>query len=403
VHSGENRAMAKETRDRSQNRPPISTPHSKLRTRRHERPLGEEQIPSLERLQEFVFQHGTQYDSYLATEPEHELFWSRNEQGLISYARWGRHLLVRGGLIAPEEQKRQLLQEFLDYARPLRLNAYFFGIHEADLPYFRETGYRITKLGEDAIVDLGNVTFAGKKFEWVRRQVNYCQRHGLVASEAGPHLQSPEDWQATLDEVIAICEKGLDLRPQREELKFFDGRIGEHELGRRRLFIARADEGRGRIEGFVVCNPMLGGRMWSTEIYRHRNDEVRGTVPFLFHHLILALQEEGAEQVNLCIVPARNALTPLPGDNPVIRRGLGVAHKYFRGVFNLQGIDHFKSRFRPRYESRYICGAQRPQPGAFVATISVFGVLRLDYRKAARLAWSRLCSKLSRTRKVAAE
>src|SRR5690606_23394997 len=133
----------------------------------------------------------------------------------------------------------------------------------------------------------------------------------------GPHLQSPEDWQATLDEVIAICEEGLDLRPQREELKFFDGRIGEHELGRRRLFIARADEGRGRIEGFVVCNPMLGGRMWSTEIYRHRNDEVRGTVPFLFHHLILALQDEGAEQVNLCIVPARGALAPLPGDNPV--------------------------------------------------------------------------------------
>src|SRR5690606_23853029 len=152
AHSGENRAMAKETRNRSQKQPAISTPHSRLRTARRGRPLVEERVPSTEQLLDFVYQHGAQYDSYLATEPEHELFWSRNQQGLISYAKWGRHLLVRGGLIAPEEQKRQLLQEFLDHARPLRLNAYFFGIHEEDLPYFRETGYRITKLGEDAIV-----------------------------------------------------------------------------------------------------------------------------------------------------------------------------------------------------------------------------------------------------------
>src|SRR5690606_3538473 len=162
------------------------------------------------------------------------------------------------------------------------------------------------------------------------------------------------EWEQTLEEVISICREGLALRPQAEELKFFDGRIGAHELGRRRLFVARSDEGRGRIEGFVICNPMRGGRAWSTEIYRHRNDAVRGTVPFLFHHLILALQAEGAEQVNLCLVPARNAQTPLPGDNPAIRCALGIAQKYFRPVFNLQGIDHFKSRFRPRYESRFV-------------------------------------------------
>jgi phosphatidylglycerol lysyltransferase len=387
--------MAKETRRPAQDRPAITTPHSNLRTRPSGRPPVEERLPSLEDLHEFVARYGTQYDSYLATEPEHELFWSRNHQGLVSYAKWGRHLLVRGGLIAPEEQKRQLLQEFLDHAVPLRLHPAFFGIHETDLPYFREAGYRITKLGEDAIVDLGNVTFAGKKFEWVRRQVNYCLRHGVVASEAGPHLQTPEEWQQTLDEVIAICREGLARRPQAEELKFFDGRIGAHELGRRRLFLARSDEGRGRIEGFVICNPMLGGRAWATEIYRHRNDAVRGAVPFVFHHLIRTLQAEGAEQVNLCLVPARNTQTPLSGDNPVIRRALGIAQKYFRSVFNLDGIDHFKSRFRPRYESRFVCGAQRSRPGAFVATVSTFGVLRLDYRKSARLLWSAVKSKFS--------
>jgi len=345
-------------------------------------------FPTTPEVQNFVYQHGAQYDSYLATEPEHQLFWSSNNGGVISFGQWSRHLLIRGGLIAPEAEKQRLLQEFCNHVEPLRLTSSFFGVHEADLRYFREAGYRISKLGEDALVDLGNVTFAGKKFEWVRRQVNYCRRHGLVIEEVGPHLQSPEQWEATLQEALAVCQDALAKRPQAQELTFFDGRIGMHPLGHRRMFIARSEGGKGRMEGFVVCNPILGGRAWSTEIYRHRTDGVRGTVPFLFHHLILKFQEEGAEQVNLCLVPARNCETPLPGDNPLIRHGMAVAQNYFRPVFNLAGIDHFKSRFRPRYESRYVCAPQKQYPGAFVATLVMFGVLRIDFRKACRLFWN---------------
>ncbi len=73
-------------------------------------------------------------------------------------------------------------------------------------------------------------------------------------------------------------------------MRFFEGRIDDHELGLRRLFIARSGNGLGRIEGTsVVCNPMDNGSRWSTEIYRHRTDSVRGTVAFLFHHLMQQL------------------------------------------------------------------------------------------------------------------
>ena len=96
---------------------------------------------------------------------------------------------------------------------------------------------------------------------------------------------SAADWSAVLKEIDEITRDSLAGRPQSQELEFFDGRIGEHELGLRRLFLARSDEGRGRIEGYIVCNPIENGRKWSTEIYRHRSDSVRGVIAFLMHTL----------------------------------------------------------------------------------------------------------------------
>lgn len=346
--------------------------------------------PGLEEFERFVATHGRQFDSYLATQPDRELFWSQGRRGVVSFVRRGRHVLVSGGLIAPLDERGPLLHEFLDYLATLRLRPMFFCIPEEDLPLFREVGFRITKIGEDAVVDLPDCTFSGKPFEWVRRQVNYCRRHGLVAEEVRPEDVTREQWQQILGETAELCRERLRERPQSKELEFFDGQLGEHRLGQRRLFVARSDEVRGRLEGFVVCNPLRGGEAWAIEIYRHRPDAVRGTLAFLFHHVISQLRDEGVSAVNLCIIPGHNCQTPLPDDNEFIRKGFARADRYFSLLFDITGIGHFKSRFRPRYEASYYCSPPDASFGAFWAIIMTLGVLRLDPVKTLRLAWRRL-------------
>lgn len=299
-------------------------------------------------------------------------------------------MLVSGGLIAPAEKRRRLLQEFLAYLAPRNLRPMFFCIPEEDLPLFREVGFQITKLGEDAVLDLADCTFAGKEYEWVRRQVNYCRRHGLVASEVRAGRCDEATWEATLAEALDVCHDLMRQRPQTRELEFFDGQIGEHRLGERRLFVARSDGGNGRIEGFVVCNPMLGGRKWALEIYRHRADAIRGTLPFLFHHIATQMREEGVEAANLSILLGHNCQAPMPGDNPFVRKGFARAEKYFSLLFDVTGIAHFKSRFRPRYEPCYYCSPPDASFGAFWAVLMTLGVLRIAPLKTVRLTWQRL-------------
>lgn len=344
----------------------------------------------LELLPSFVYEHGDAYDSYLATEPGRNYFWSANRMGVVSYVQRGLNVLAGGGLIAAPENKERLLQEFIDFNQRHGHKFGFLNICEDELPLFRKYGFQVTKWGEEGIIDLGNCTWGGKAFEWVRRQTNFCLRHGLVAFEVKPDELEPEQWARTIAEVREVATESLSKKPQSGGMRFFEGRIDDHELGLRRLFIARSDGGLGRIEGFVICNPMKSGALWSTELYRHRTDSVRGTVAFLFHHLLQQLQAEGVKQVNLCLDPGRNCSIPIPGDSWLIRYGWPFGEKYASVLFDFAGLRHFKSRFRPRFESRYVVALPHVTFGLFWSFLMVLGGFRINIASLVRVCLDRI-------------
>jgi phosphatidylglycerol lysyltransferase len=342
-----------------------------------------------------IFQQGEYFDSYLASEPGRKEFWLSNGEGFISYARRGSYILVGGGLIAPDEHKAQLVKEFVTFARFRKYRIAFHNIGEHELPLFREQGFEVTKWGEEPIVDLGNLDWKGKAYEWVRRQTNYCLRNGVQAFEV-PHTElTAEQWKRTLDEMLEIAAESLEEKPQRGEMRFFEGRIGEHEVGQRRVFLARSSEGLGRIEGFVVCTPMRGGTRWATELYRRRKDAVRGTMAYLFHFIQQQMQREGVEQVNLCLEPGLRCSEKLRGDSALVRLGLTWGGSLMGCVFDVAGLRHFKSRFRPRYESRYVCAYPKVTLNSLLAFVQVSGLFDVD-------VWKLLKISIDRVRKFAA-
>ncbi len=50
-----------------------------------------------------------------------------------------------------------------------------------------------------------------------------------------------------------------------------------------------------------------------------------------------------------------NVETPIPGDSALCRRRLSAWGRFGNVFFNVRGQHHFKSRFRPRFEPRYLC------------------------------------------------
>jgi phosphatidylglycerol lysyltransferase len=116
-------------------------------------------------------------------------------------------------------------------------------------------------------------------------------------------------------------------------------------------------------------------------MYRHRPDAIRGVVPHLFHETMIRMKAEGIESVSLCLVPGLGCEESLPGDSALTRHALCFGKKHLNFLFDFAGLYHFKSRFRPRYESRYVCSRPGSTALATLALFRMTGLLSFDPRK----------------------
>jgi phosphatidylglycerol lysyltransferase len=343
----------------------------------------------------FAARYGRAYDAYLVTEPGWEHFWSSQRRGMIAVARHGRYVFSGGGLLAPAAHQEELLRQFVEHAAHQGLTPTFFNICEDQLPLFRKFGFQATKWGEEAVIDLPNCTWSGGTYEWVRRQTNYCRRQGLAVTECLPARHSGSQWKRLMAELVEVSRLFLAAKPHAREMRLLHGAFDPSRLGQKRIFVARRQES-GRIEGFVACNP-CGGRTWVMETYRQRPDAVRGTTAFIMHQAMRQFQAEGALRASLCLVPGLRCQARLPGDSAMVRWGLAIGTCGFNPAYETAGAHHFKTRFRPQFESRYLCSRPRMTLGTAIAFIRLLGVMDLDLRKLASLAWNRWRKRAMRT------
>jgi phosphatidylglycerol lysyltransferase len=112
------------------------------------------------------------------------------------------------------------------------------------------------------------------------------------------------------------------------------------------------------------------------------------------------MKAEGIESVSLCLIPGLGCEEGMPGDSALIRRALCFGKQHLNFVFDFAGLYHFKSRFRPRYESRYVCARPGLTAGTAIAFFRMSGVLSFDIKKVVKL-FARNCVKRRERRHLA--
>ena len=329
---------------------------------------------SFSRIEQLVRTYGSSYDSYIATDTAgKEFFWSSTGDGLLCTIPQGRFIFVYGGILAPAEGREHLVREFLDDSARRRLTPSFFNIGRSDAEVLRTFGFNATKFGEEPIVELDNCTWKGKPYEWVRRQTNFCRRQEMTAEEIRRDDMSADEWNVLMDELDVISDHFLEEKPHAHRMRNCVSRFCRTLLFGQRVFIARHTPS-GRIDGFVVCNPCLNGRMWAIESYRKRKDAIRGVIPFLMHQCMLQFQQEDVPFVTLSMLPLIRCDQPTPGDSWLLRKVITLAHRHGSAIYDSAGLYHFKSRFRPhRFDDRFICNRRSVSPGMLIAGMKSWG------------------------------
>ncbi|MEZ6060627.1 MAG: DUF2156 domain-containing protein [Planctomycetaceae bacterium] len=302
---------------------------------------------------------------------------------MVSVLPHRRYWHVPGGLLGPTELIRDAVAWLKRVAERRRVTLILYSVREQDVPAFVDAGFEVTKFGEEPVLDLGDITWRGKPFEWVRRQSNFCRRAGLEVVE----IADQSEQHRLADDLLEILREDLAWRTYSRPLRLLEGEFDARALFRRRLFVARSIR-TGRTEAFLACSPMQAGQSWGFESYRRRSGAPRGVMPFLFRETIDRLQAEGVRQVSLCLVPGRNIPQhSSPTARRLVQWTLSTWYKRLEFLFNARGQDYFKSRFRPRFQNRYICVTPTTTLRSMTSFLQVSGAVRPDLRNLARNLW----------------
>jgi phosphatidylglycerol lysyltransferase len=324
--------------------------HASPPTCEHYRSQAEMPRPLATWLRQLAIDHGDTYASYLITEPDREYFWAADRQGVVGFRRRGRYLTVADGLLAAPDDRSQLLADFLAFTQANRWHVTFVNVPRNEINVFRNLGCQVSKCGEEPVVRLQRTTWKGKDWEWVRRQENYCKRQGAEFREVTHQIDDSEYRETIAPQLEQISNEHVASTLHRREMKFFVSQFNPADLRDRRLFIA---EEQGRVTAFIVCNPGLGGDMWAVEVYRRRHDAIRGVVPSLMMHAMRMMQAEGVNYFSLSLVPFVRC-TPVAGDSPMFRKVVNFWWRFLNPIYDVHGLFHFKSRFRPDYREMFV-------------------------------------------------
>ncbi|MEX2142566.1 MAG: DUF2156 domain-containing protein [Pirellulales bacterium] len=335
-------------------------------------------------LERYAYDLGQTYDSYLVTEVDREYFWCAGRRGVVGFIRRGRNAYVVGGLIASPENREALLAAFLDFAASRKLVVSFLNIGRNDLALFRRHNCQVSKFGEEPLIDLEKTTWNGKAYEWLRRQENFCIRQGLqfheIAHDPGDAVYR-DQIVPELEEISRVHVAGT---LHGKELEFLEGRFRPLALGRRRLFVAVRQ---ARTEAFVVCNPCLAGGMWAFEMYRRRPDATRGVIPYAMLQAMRKLKTEGVTYASLSLIPFVRSDIAMRGDSRLIHSAAWFWWRYLNWIFDMRGIYHYKSRFRPDFREMYLAAWPRVTVMSLLGLAAVWRVFSVNPFRLANHVW----------------
>jgi len=342
-----------------------------------------------EQLDDFAYRYGLAPESYDILVSDSAVLFTPCGRGVISVLPDRKCWHIPGGILAPDELKPKIVRWLKQVGDAAGKTLVMYSITPEDVGPFRDAGYEVNFLGVEPTLNLGSIDWSGSEHRWVRRQTSFCKRSSLEVVEISDEI----DRRALAGELMEILTEDLAGRTYPKPLRLLEGAFDPARLSRRRLFVAR-DKADRRMFGFLACSPMENGSAWAFETYRKRDSAPRGTIPFLFREVTDRLQSEGVCRVSLCLVPGKGVNSPenvASGEgHPTVRRLLDVWYRRMSAVFNIQGQDYFKQRFRPTDDPRYTCVSSKSSVWTLMSFLRTTGALKPSPVNLMRNVWRSL-------------
>ena len=130
-------------------------------------------------------------DAELALIGDKAFLFSQDRRGFVMYAAQGRTFVAMGDPIAPDEKVEDLVWAFRDLVDRQGATAVFYQVSTRHLPIYLDAGFSLTKLGEEAWVDLSAFTLEGSQGRKLRHSRARAERSGARLAILPPRRWGP--------------------------------------------------------------------------------------------------------------------------------------------------------------------------------------------------------------------
>jgi phosphatidylglycerol lysyltransferase len=291
-----------------------------------------------------LIKHAASAQAHLALMGDKALLFDDQCKAFVMYDIEGRSWVAMGDPVGvDEEARRELVWTFMEQCERAGGWPVFYQVSPADLDLYLEVGLTLLKVGEEARVRLATFNLDGKSRKVLRNTVNRLSREGLRLEVVPAEAVAP-----LLPRLREISDAWLRDKRVREK-RFSLGAFDPAYLVRTPMALVWQGE---RLVAFA--NLFLGDTREeaSVDLMRHLPDGPVGIMDYLFVQLMLWARDQGYQWFNL-------GMAPLAGlhsrrQSPLWNRFGALVFGRGERFYNFRGLQHYKNKFDPAWESRYM-------------------------------------------------
>lgn len=306
---------------------------------------------------------------YFALSPRKDHFTVSGISGLIAFKEHGKHLIMMGGVHAPEAYRAQLLDRFLSEAARRKQRIVALQLNEEQTGLFASRGFKINQFGSSFGLRLSGFTLAGTKRMKLRHKIKRAQQAGLRVLEVGRELPNDE---STYQEIYQISEAWLGQKG-RKELDFLIGEIGHPGQTERRIFTVV--DARQQMLAFITYVPVWGDCPGILhDLTRRLPGAPPGVMELCNAFAIRRFIEEGIAYLHLGFTPFIVDARRRPGENRLLAVVIRMIGKYGKAIYPALDQVRYKQKWAPDIVEREYLAYNRL---SFRALIDVLLVTRI--------------------------
>jgi phosphatidylglycerol lysyltransferase len=255
----------------------------------------------------------------------------------------GRSWVAMGDPVGSPEESAELVWRFRELCDRKGGRCAFYEVAGENLPLYVDADLYLSKLGEEARVNLPAFSLDGRPRGPLRQSHRRAEREG-----ASFHVVPADQVAALMPQLRRVSDEWLAAKSAAEKgfsLGFFDEAYLRH-------FPCAIVEKDGVIVAFANVWETASRHDCSIDLMRYSHAAPKGVMDYLFAEIMLWGKANGYEWFSLGMAP----LAGLEAHRlaPAWHKLGRLLYRYGENFYNFEGLRHYKDKFLPEWRPRYL-------------------------------------------------